>query len=211
LEFTKILYHFGIAFALSFIGTLPPGIINMTIAMTAIRKFFKAAVVVSVGAVTVEWFQAFLSIKFSSILLKNPSFDQALQVTATIVFIALAIYFLFFASTKPPKPRENSGLPVSEFFRGAAVASMNVLIFPYWIFYGTYLRSEGWLEKSDAYYAVFSTGVMFGAFAVFLVYAKIGRLIVARAEKAMRVTNLVVGFLFLSFAIYQVIGFFIEV
>jgi threonine/homoserine/homoserine lactone efflux protein len=47
---------------LSFIGSLPFGIINTTVAETTVRKGLRPGVAMSVGASLVEFFQAVLSL-----------------------------------------------------------------------------------------------------------------------------------------------------
>lgn len=67
-----LLSHFFIALGLSFIGSLPFGMINMTVAHTAIRKGMQAAIFTALGAALVELIQVFIALKFTWLLTKTP-------------------------------------------------------------------------------------------------------------------------------------------
>ena len=53
----ELLLVFGLGLGLSFIGSLPFGIINMTVAETTVRKGFRAGFWTSVGAANIEYLQ----------------------------------------------------------------------------------------------------------------------------------------------------------
>ncbi|MEZ4950869.1 MAG: hypothetical protein R2784_16020 [Saprospiraceae bacterium] len=53
------LLTFFAAYVLSVIGSIPPGIISITAAMTTLRKSLMAGLLVGLGAVLVEWFPGF--------------------------------------------------------------------------------------------------------------------------------------------------------
>ncbi|MCR9286061.1 MAG: LysE family translocator [Bacteroidetes bacterium] len=200
----EFLIHFSLGFILSFIGSLPLGIINMTVAETAIKKGFKAGLMIAIGASFVELIQAFIALKFTWIFVENPAVESALDIIALIVFWGLGLYYFFIAQPAQPKGnKEEENSKMSGFLKGMAVSSVNVLVFPYWIFYGTYLTTNGWMQMEDEFVYTFVIGVMMGTFTLLFLYAKLGLLITNRAERLTSYVNKFIGLVFIAFGIYQ--------
>lgn len=198
------LLHIIVGFLLSFIGSLPLGIINMTVVDTAIRKSLKAGIVLGAGAALIELIQSFIAIKFTHLFVENPAVDFWFNIVALVVFVSLGIYYFFFVKAEKPATEQEEGEKrMPPFFKGMLVSSLNVLVIPYWIFYGTYLSSNGWMNVELDFLISFCIGVMLGAFALFALYAKLGLYIINRAEYLMNWVNKFIAIVFFGFAAYQ--------
>lgn len=197
-----IISHFLIAFGLSVVGSLPPGIINMTVAMTAIQKNTSAAFLVSLGAAVVEFVQAFVALKFAYLLSTYSVFQSVFQIVALIILGSLAIYYLFFAPNHPPRIQDKTA-DSGDFLKGMAVSSANVMVFPYWIFYGSWLGANGWLIHDNLHILIFSAGVAIGAFVVFLLFLKLAALVLEKVDNLVKIANRTVGFIFIILALIQ--------
>ena len=198
---------FFIALFLSFIGSLPFGMINMAVAHTAIQKGVRAGIWMSLGAALVELFQVYIALKFTWLFEEGGALDNAIQIIAIIVFFAAGIYFLFFAKNKK-KIMENKKHEIkkrNEFAKGMAISSLNLMVIPYWIFYGTLLMENGWLEKEDKTVMVFSFGAMAGAFLLLVVYAYLGDGVLSRSEQITKWVNKFIGVILIGFGVYQVV------
>lgn len=193
-----------IAFGLSFIGSLPFGIINMTVAHTALQKGMKAALIVAAGAALVEFFQVFVALKFTWLFTDGGSMEQYLHLLAMVVFLAAGIYFFFFAKTKaaPPdtiRPQRMHSL----FGRGMFVSTLNVMAIPYWVFYGAWLTAEGVLEHDNLSVVLFSSGTVLGTFTLLLCYALLGDRILSKYESVTRWVNRFIGLVLFGLGVYQ--------
>lgn len=181
---------------------MPAGMINMSVAEMSIRRGRPAGILMALGAAFVEFFQIFVAIKFASIINGSPAFDMTLNVLATIIFVSLTIYYFFYA--KPVNPGQGVDVPkYRTFFRGMAVSSLNVLVFPYWIFISTYLNTNDLLDLSYTNIAIFSLGGMAGGFGLFAVYACLADFIIKRSKNVASYVNKVIGALFLLLSVYQ--------
>ncbi len=190
-----------IAFGLSFIGSLPFGIINMTVAHTALQKGVKAGLIVAAGAATIEFFQVFVALKFTWLFADGGSVEHWLHILALVVFMAAGIYFFFFAKSKsgPSRPQHMQNL----FARGLFVSTLNVMALPYWVFYGAWLSAQGVLAHDNNTVLIFSAGTVLGTFTLLLCYALLGDRILSKYENVTRWVNRFIGLVFFGLGLYQ--------
>ena len=195
---------FLIALVLSFIGSLPFGMINMAVAHTAIRKGVVAGIIMGMGAAIVEFFQVWVALKFTWLFAEGGTVGNVLQVVAIGVFFAAGTYFLFFAKAKrdagEDKEEEESS---HDFFKGMGIGLLNLMVIPYWIFYGTLLTEQGLLERDNTYTTVFAAGAAAGAFGLLVCYAFLGAKILKKSESVTKWVNKFIGVVLMGFGLYQ--------
>lgn len=195
---------FFIALFLSFIGSLPFGMINMAVAHTAIQKGVKAGVWMGFGAALVECVQVFIALKFTWLFEQGGLLGDVVRLISIVVFFVAGIYFLLFAKSKIPDSGEQVVVGKGhEFIKGMGISSLNLMVIPYWIFYGTLLMDRGWLEKKDWNVLVFSVGAMSGAFLLLVVYAYLGDRVLSRSAQITKWVNQFIGLILIGFGIYQ--------
>ncbi len=193
-----------IGFVLSFVGSMPLGLINVTVAEASIKRGIKTALAVAAGAALVEFFQAFFVLRFSYLLVQMPAVEHWFHYFALSLFFILAGYYFFIAKpVTSVAPAEDKKFKLPPFWKGTMVSALNFMVIPYWLFYGAFLSSNGWLSITNGQVFFFSLGVSLGAFALFYLYAKMGRWIFLHAAKVMRKTNAIVGWIFFGLGVYQ--------
>ncbi|MBK8565455.1 MAG: LysE family transporter [Saprospiraceae bacterium] len=198
--------HFFIAFGLSFIGSLPFGMINMTVAHTAIRKGLAHGIITAVGAALVELVQVFIALKFTWLFNENPSVERIFQTVATVVFFAGGIFFMFFAKSKPNiAESEEKPSKRGDFMRGVGISSLNLMVIPYWIFYATLLTTNGIMVKDNPHVIAFALGVAGGTFTLLVCYALLGAKILSKSEQITGWVNKSIGLLLIGFGVFQVL------
>jgi threonine/homoserine/homoserine lactone efflux protein len=193
---------FLVVFGLSLLGSLPPGMICLTATLNTLKGGLRCGLWVAFGAVLVEWIQAFISVRFAFLFTVNPAYETALLWISMLVFTVLAVYHLFLSS--PDEQHNNKGEDFNNFFlKGVFISSANVMVFPYWIFYSTYLGTQGWMSAEWIDTIVFCTAVSIGSFIAFWAYCLLASKVLSKIENFRRIANKVVGLLFLGFAIFQ--------
>ena len=103
---------FLLAFGFSFIGSIPPGAINISVIQYAIEGKIREAARFSIASALVEFPYALIAIFFSELLLSTDVVINNLKIISTSLIIVLAIintYSYFSPSKKvpaasPPKP-----------------------------------------------------------------------------------------------------------
>jgi len=200
-----ILSHLLIGFGLSFIGSLPFGIINMTVAHTAIHRGITAALWMAFGAAFIEFFQVIVSLKFSWLFVKDGEVENILKMVAAAVLLSAGIYFFFFAKAIAPSADEKKepGKRRSAFGKGMLVSTLNVMAIPFWIFYGALLTSYDLLKIGNTFVLVFASGTVMGTFSLLSVYAFLGDRILRKSEQITRWVNKFIGLVLMSFGMYE--------
>ena len=154
----------------------------------------------------VELLQVFVALKFTWLFTENTEVEHTFQVIASVVFFAAGVYFFFFAKTKAAVAEpELNGRRRNEFFKGMLISSLNVMVIPYWIFYGTLLTANDLLVKDNLHVLIFSIGTMFGTFSLLVCYALLGTKILRKSEQVTKWVNKFIGVLLLGFGVYQII------
>ena len=174
----------------------------MTVADVTIHKSLRAGLWVALGAALVEMLQAFVALEFSGWWAGGGFWDQLIQWGAVVVFVVFGVYFLWKKPSSIELEASEGSARTKHFFKGVLVSALNLLAFPYWIFYGTYLANDGWLADVSLV-SVFAFGVMAGTFVLLYFYARLSLSIVSRAQQFAWLTDRIIGVVFLFLAFVQ--------
>lgn len=202
---------FIIAFVLSFIGMVPPGMITMKLVSISFNKSIKAAVLFAMGVTFIEFFQTIITLHFSKIFVKLVGENVYIKWAAAIVLIILAMSFMF------SKDKKNKGLDENElkeinkrtsFFKGALLSIVNVLKYPFWIAQGVYFLNNGILKDEKGLLVVYSLGALLGSFSMYYVYIKLGKKLLDKFDSLAKNMNRILALFFLFLAVLQIINIF---
>jgi len=202
------LQHLAIGFIASFIGSLPLGVLNLTVMDIAINKRFRDVVYFSVGAAGIEFFQALLAVKFSAWFLDRPSLDLAFNIIVIPIFLGLSIYY--FRKSRKSLADKKSTRELSSFHKGVLLSVINPLAIPFWIFYATYFNSLGLIILENYYIVLFVAGIAAGTFIALLVFGKVSRFIVSRIKVLNLWIDQIIGVVFLCLFVFQVVSVLIK-
>ncbi|CDF80896.1 conserved hypothetical membran protein, lysine-t ype exporter LysE family [Formosa agariphila KMM 3901] len=164
---------FFLGFIVSFIGVIPPGLLNMTAAKISLKEGYSRGIMFSVGACIIVLVQTFIAVIFARYLTKHPDVVNVLQRVALVIFILISVYFFFIA--KGDGDVANKNTPVarskrSRFFQGMLMSALNMFPIPFQAYMSVTLASFGWLtfEQSDILAYVFGSGI--GSFVMLYLY-----------------------------------------
>ncbi len=200
--------YFFTAFGLSALGALPVGLINLSLANRTIERGRKAGLAAATGAMLVEFIYTFVAVYFIDILVRNETIGQSIKLFSMIVLLVFAIYYLTKKSS-PSKQVEVKKSDARNLFYGIGIAGINMLIIPYWIFIGAWLKSNGFIFDEISSILLIAAGSALGAMAVFLVYVWLGMRVLGKLDRVAHYTNKVIGVLFLILAVVQCVRVFI--
>ena len=197
--------YFIIALVISFLGSIPIGLITLTITQKTIQNGLQSGLMIAFGASVMEFVYTFVALFSLDFFNQNATVANYIKIFAIIIFLGMGIFYLWKKST--PKMQTAPDKKRKDFIRGFLVGAMNMLIVPYWIFFGMWLKSNGLVFDSTFYIIIFSLGATVGALLAFFGYIWLSEYIVKKIKEINRYTNKVIGCMFLGLAIYQAIQF----
>lgn len=198
---------FAAGFGLSLFGSLPPGLISLSVAQTAIQRGMLAAMLLATGAAGAEFFQAWAAVALTDWFLSNPSVERWFQWAAVPVFFALAAYLLIWSKPHASRALVAAVSPARQVGKGVVLSAFNLLAIPYWFAYCGTLRVSGWWKEVDLPSTlVFSGGVTVGTLAALGLYAWLGQLILRHSASMARHADRFVGLIFLGLGLKLLLG-----
>ena len=202
----SLLIHFFLGLVISFVGSLPPGVINMQVMHTTLRKSFRTGMAVAAGASFFEFFQSYIAIFFSKLLLSDNDLYAILQYSIIPVFLILGLFYLLKGKAKEDQIKNvNEG---GSFFKGMLAASLNIFVIPFWIFWTAYFAAMNWLQFSFTSIFIFSVGVAVGTMLALAMYGKIG-LSMAKNKWMVRLwSDRSLGVIFLLIGAFHAVKYF---
>ncbi len=162
-------FFLGLFFAI--IGVVPPGLLNMTAAKISLKEGHARGIMFSIGVSIIVFVQTYLATIFAHYLSKHPEAVSILRSVALVIFILIAIYFLFVAKAKTkqhiePKIKSKQ----SRFFQGMLMSGINVFPIPYQAYITITLATAGWLDFEKSNILSYVTGAGMGTFVMLYMY-----------------------------------------
>jgi threonine/homoserine/homoserine lactone efflux protein len=201
----------GLGATVSFIATLPPGVISITVMDIAGRKSIRDGLVVAASAAFIEFFQAVAAVSFSSVITKSPVMQEVIKYGAIPLFILFGLYTFFKKSPQhlqleQPRPASTAKNVVT----GLLIGATNLLVIPFWIGWSAWCASNGWIDYELGSVLGFSAGATTGTFLALAIYAKLGGLMASRAARLDYWIKKILGVVFISIGVYQLVRVLME-
>lgn len=170
---TEVLAFFS-ALIFSFVGVLPPGLVNMSVADIAVNKSIKQANHFIKGALIIVGLQSLFGFYLATFLDNHPTVMQHLKLVGCILFSILTLFFTskgiqsLMQQSKAETKIKSSKLP--PFYYGIVLSIFNVFPIPYYAFLSLFF--SGFI---DSFFSItsglfFVLGVILGSAFVFLLY-----------------------------------------
>lgn len=193
--------NFLISFVFSFIGSVPPGTLNLTIIQLGLENRMAVALRFAFAASLVEYPYAWIAVKFERLITASPVITANLHLIAAVVMIVFGTISLWQSSKKPSNVQarfQNSG-----FRKGFLLGILNPLALPYWIAITAYLKSQGWIDLSSTLelHAYFF-GVFAGAFLLLVLFAYLAQKVMS-ALKNLPVIRKVPGAMLVALGVFS--------
>ena len=201
-----IITNFFVAFIFSFIGTIPPGSLNLNILQLGFQQKINIAWRFALAACLIEYFYAWIAVKFEALISSSSLIVRNIELIAAIVMTTLGVLSLL-SAMKPSKFTErmnNSG-----FRRGIVLSLLNPLVLPFWVGTTAYLNGMKWIDLStNTRLHAYLIGVSLGSLALFVVFIYLAKRIVSefRHESALQK---IPGIILLALGLYAFIQYLI--
>ncbi len=136
---------FFVGLIFSFLGSVPPGTLNMSVLQLGLEKKTWTALRFALAVSIIEYPQTWIGVQFEYWITSSPQIIRSFQLITALVMIVLGI--LNVASAQKPVgfvQRFNE----SGFRRGLLLSILNPMAIPFWIVVTAYLKAQGWIDLS---------------------------------------------------------------
>ncbi|WP_370088513.1 LysE family translocator [Ekhidna sp.] len=196
-----ILQTLIVAFIVSYIGSIPPGTINVSVMQLAILNKRRAAVFFAFAASSVEFIYAGITVQFHIFLNNNQTISSYFQIITAIALIGLGLFNIFSKSTSASVKVDTRITGRHGFLRGIILGLLNPMTIPFWLAITTYLENDGWIDVDGYGFWMYLLGLSVGTFCLLLTVNASGRRFTKIADNPFLVHK-VPGFLLLGLGVY---------
>ena len=189
------LIPFLFGFLAAIVGIFPPGLINMTAAKISVQDGKTRALLFTLGALIIIFFQTLIALIFARYIDSHQEIVNLLRQIGFGIFSMLTIYFLSIA--KKPKKKKKSDIKIkskrSRFFLGMLLSVINFFPVPYYVFVSVTLASFHYFDFDKISIYTFVSGAVLGSFAVFYSYIAFFKKIQSKTDFIIKNMNSIIG------------------
>lgn len=199
--------HYFIVFitgiAVSFLGSLPLGNLNITALQIGIQENKQAAWKFATGAAIVEIAYLRLSLTGVDWIMQHQTLFTALGWLTVAVFLILGI--LTFISARKSKDKKALLLnnKLDRFVLGISMSAINPAQIPFWFLWSSYLINNKLLEANFTDFNYFTTGAGTGTIAGLVLYIYGGAWLIRKMNAGNKSLNYFLGAVFIISALIQ--------
>jgi threonine/homoserine/homoserine lactone efflux protein len=177
-----VVFSFLLAFFFSFVGTIPPGSVNLTIIQLGLSGKIKIAWRFALTVSIVEYPYAWLAIEFESLITHSQIVIEHFRLLAAIVMLIIGILNLISATGQ--RVKKVGSFDDSGIRRGLLLGILNPLAMPFWIGITAYLKSLHLIAlSSPAEIHAYLLGVSGGTLILLMALAYLARNVQSRFER----------------------------
>lgn len=193
-----MLVIFILGFTFSFIGSIPPGTLNLSVIQLSLDGHKSAALRFALAAALFEFPYAYLAVTFAEVITSAPWVIENFRLLAAVVMLTLGLiniitYF---------KPARADSSKKSGFRRGVILSILNPLAIPFWIGVTTYLRHQQWLHLNSSFdNLIYVSAISLGTFSLLGILAFLG-VRLSRLFKENQLVKIIPGLVFLLLGVY---------
>lgn len=168
MEETKI---FLITYFAALLGVVPPGLVNMSVAKTSLKRGQQNGMYMAIGASGIVLLQAAIAIQLAKYIFNNDYVNSVLLRAGLVIFLIMMVYFLVMAQRRRKEVEVISTSGFRSVFKGMMIGALNVFPIPYFVALGAALNINGNVDYHLLNNAVFVLAAGLGTFTSLYFYA----------------------------------------
>lgn len=194
------LLNFLVGGVVSFLGSLPLGVLNLTAIQISVQRGTKAAWRFAWACAIVEFFYAYLAVWLTQTVLQTEWLNLLVQGVSVVTVVGIGLYYL-----RKQNASEVVFAHVGAFRLGTVLSIANMVAIPFWLVYTAFLSRLEWVSiSSHALIGAYVVGISVGTLAAILFFAASARSLVRRLTTSQRRINQCIGWTLLVAGAYQV-------
>ncbi len=196
---------FIIAFVVSYLGSIPPGTINITSMQLSVQNHRRAAFFFALAASITEFIYAGVTVRLQIFLSEKPFFTEYFQIITALAMLALGVANLLTKTnsqsllSKTTTPKGRNGFKL-----GVILGVLNPLTIPFWLAVTAYLQNHRLISLSGVNFWLYLSGISIGTFALLLTVNRLGARFTNIADNQLLVHRLP-GIIFILLGLYNFI------
>ncbi|HYC84282.1 MAG TPA: LysE family transporter [Chryseosolibacter sp.] len=203
---TEILLTFLTGFIISFLGSIPPGTLNVTIIQLGLEHRTEVAWRFALAAALIEYPYAWLAVRFADMIANSPRITENLQLISALALLILGVINLRAAGKVT---RLYSKFHASGFRRGILLSILNPMALPFWIGVTAYVKSIGLIElTTQPQVHGYLFGVSLGGLTLLIMLAYLARRMVKHFEQNTLLKK-IPGLTLMSLGLYGLYDYFL--
>jgi len=203
-EMKQLMKVFLWGVVISFLGSLPLGVLNVTAIQLSVENGVKAAFIFAFGAMFVELVYVCITLRSMHWVSKKIRLFRLFEWVTIILILTLSINSLIAAVNM----RGISSIAPAEsrhaFFSGMLLSALNPLHIIFWFGWSTLLIEKKILHTNKSNYNIYATGISLGTIAGFAVFIYGGNYIIHQLLFNQTLINWIIGVVLLITALIQV-------
>jgi threonine/homoserine/homoserine lactone efflux protein len=193
-------------FAFSFLGSIPPGTINISVMQLSLNRQYWAALRFAMAAALIEYPYVLIAVVFETWITSSPMIIANFQIIGGSVMLLLGVINLW-SSVNPSKLTKK--LELSGFRKGLLISIANPLAIPFWIGVTAYLKSNGWVDTTDSAVYLYALAISLGTFVLLALVALLAKKVAPLLQQSQLVKRLP-GWAFIGLGLYTLGRYFID-
>ncbi len=196
-------YLFPTAFSISFLGSIPIGTLNASVANYAINNNVRGAALFGIGAILIE----LILVRFAFFILdKLAHLRKLFKILGTFMTIGLLILAYKTLESAFYMRNFQDSIPfISQqaFYSGIFLSMLNPLHLPYWLGWIAILERRGILDYNLKNYTIFIVAIGLGTGFSFIIYGFAGQFLMNTLKSYHNLINWIIGFTLLFTGLFQ--------
>ncbi len=198
------LQAFLIGFIISFIGSIPPGTLNLSVLQLGLEGKIKTALRFALAVSIIEYPYAWIGVVFEDWITSTPAVVENFRLITAIVMITLGVLSLISVRRPSVTPSKFSE---SGFRRGIVLSILNPMAIPFWVAITAYFKAHDWIELSTTglvHTYVFATSV--GAMALLTLFVFLANRLAPYVKDSL-IVKLIPGIILLTLGLYAFVKY----
>jgi threonine/homoserine/homoserine lactone efflux protein len=138
---------FVVGVVFSFIGSIPPGTLNLCVLQLGLEKKIGAALRFALAVSIVEYPYAWIAVEFENLITSSPAVIENFELLTAVVMTIIGLLNIWSAQ----RPTEfTTRFNESGFRRGIILSILNPMAIPFWIGITAYLKAQQWIDLSSS-------------------------------------------------------------
>ena len=190
---------------ISFLGTLPPGTLNVAAMQISVQESIKNAIYFSLGSLLTEMLYVRISLVGINWIRKRKVLFKWMEWIALAIVVALAAGSFIAAMHEHHAKNVMLDNNMNRFLLGLLLSAISPMQVPFWFGWSTVLFSKNILQPKSSFYNFYIVGIGLGTLMGNCVFIFGGKYIVQKLNANQSLLNWVIGGIFAATAVIMLI------